>query len=132
MGRQQQPQRQRGEDEQVGDGGELDVSDGAQLVRVQGVRTLHDGVDDEDERGADADVEGLEHDADAGMPANGWLLGAEDALGKDQVDDVDDEDAGVDKDIGGDGDAHILLVRSPYDAQDESDDPRHGETEQGA
>lgn len=66
------------------------------------------------------------------MPTESRLARAQDTLREQQVDDVHDEHAGVHEDVGGDGEAHVMLMRGPDDAQDEGDDAGHGEAEQGA
>lgn len=52
----QQPERQRGEDEQVRDRSELNIANVFEKLRVERVRALHDRKDDEHERAANADI----------------------------------------------------------------------------
>lgn len=52
------------------------------------------------------------------VPAYLWLLGAKYALREDQIDDIDQQNTGVDQDIGCDGKSNIVLPGRPDNAQD--------------
>lgn len=56
-------------------------------------------------------------------------MGPDDALEEDEVHDVEEEDAGVGEDGGGDGDAHVGGVDGPDDAHDVGRYAGHAEAE---
>lgn len=118
-----------GEDGDVDAGDEADVADLAEDGGVEGVEAVDDGGDDHDEAGEDAKVEEAEGEAHRLAPAEIWVQGAEDALEEDDVDDVEEEDAGVGEDAGGDGDPGVGGVAGPDDAQDVGSDAGHAEAE---
>ena len=55
-------------------------------VAVQCVEGLHHCCDEHDEGDDDENVDGHEGVVDAFVPADCWVLGAEDALGEEKVD----------------------------------------------
>ncbi len=126
----QQRERRGGDRQEEGDGRQLEVPADPPEVRVQGVGVQDGGDDDNDERAEDAEVRGPEEDPQRGMPPERRLLRPEDALGEEQVDDVEDQDAGVDEYGRRQREAHVALSRGPGDAQYQSSDPRHAKAEQ--
>lgn len=101
-------------------------------VGVEGVEGLHDGGDEHDERQHDEDVGGDEGPVGEFVPAQVRVGGAEDALGEDEVDDEDEDDAGGDEDLRRDGDGYVGRVAGPDDAHDLGDDAGHAEAEEHA
>lgn len=121
---------QEGEDGEEGDGEELDVAQLRADVGVEGVEAVDGGDDDHDEQGGDGGVEELEGQGGGLAPADTRLVGAQDALGEHQVDDEEEQHAGVGEDGGGDGDGHVVRVVGPDDAHDVGADAGHGEAEE--
>ena len=111
---------------------ELDVVIDAPRVQIQGIGTLNDGCDDSEEGEYNEDVQSEEGEVKNGMPAGVGMRGANDALGKEYVDDEEENHPGGHKDIGGNGQPRVVRVGRPCDAQDHGDDPRHAETEHHA
>lgn len=118
-----------GEDGDVDAGYEADVANLAEYRGVEGVEAVDDGGDDHDEAGEDTKVEEAEGEAYGLAPAEIWVQGAEDALEEDDVDDVEEEDARIGEDAGGDGDPGVGGVAGPDDAQDVGHDAGHAEAE---
>lgn len=58
------------------------------------------------------------------------MVRAHEALGEDEVDDEEQEHAGLDEDGGGDGQRDVARARGPGDAEREGDDARHAEGEE--
>lgn len=98
--------------------------------RIQRVEHVHGGDDDHDQVGPDAQVEGAEGQAEAPGPAEVGVVGADEALRKDEVDDEEEDDAGLDEDAGGDGEADVARARGPGEAQGEGGVARHAEAEE--
>lgn len=123
-------EREEGEDEEIGERGELDVAADGLGMRVQGVHRYYHGGDHHDKGGEDGEVQDFAEDSIDWIPSDVRLLRSEDSLRKNEVDDVDDQDAGVDEDSGRDCKTDVVVSVRPHDAQNESGDAGHGETEQ--
>lgn len=98
--------------------------------RVQRVEHVHGGDDDHNEAGPDAEVQDPEGHAESPGPAEAGVVGADEALREDEVDDEEDDHAGLDEDAGGDGEADVVRVRGPGEAQDEGGGAGHAEAEE--
>ena len=123
---------EEGDDGEEGLAVEEDVAVDAVGVGVEGVEGLDDGGDDHDERDDDQDVESFEEGREERVPAGVGVRGANDALGEDEVDDEEEDDAGGDEDLRGDGEADVGLVGCPCHAQDAAHDTGHAEAEEHA
>ena len=110
-------------------GDETDVTNLGESTLVEGVEAIHDGGDDHDKAGEDAEVQKLEDPAERPAPAKFGMVCSYEPLEEDEVDDVEDEDARVGEDGRGDGDAGVVRVDGPDDAHDVGDDAGHAETE---
>ena len=111
---------------------EKDVSINAFGVQIQGVEALNDGNDEHDQGNHDEAVDGDEAVMKDGMPARIWMASSHYSLSKDDVDDEQQNDAGIDEDIGGNGDAGVGYSCGPDDAHDHGDYSGHAEAEQHA
>lgn len=89
---------QEGDDAEGGDAVELDVVVDAVRARGEGEEHLHDDDDDHGDGEDDERVEGFEAVGYDARPPDAGVLGAEEALGKQQVHDVEEDDAGVGED----------------------------------
>lgn len=123
-------ERQEGQGGEVDAGGALDVAQLETYAHVEGVVGVDAGDDDHDEAGDDARVQKLEEPRGGPAPANVRVVGPGDALHKDEVHDEEEQDAGVGEDVGGDDDAHVVVVARPGDAQAVGDDAGHAEAEE--
>lgn len=119
--------RQKGQNGKIGDGKELYVADFVQGAHVESVEAVDDGNDDHDEQGDDAEQEEAKDETAGSAPAKVRVVGADDSLGENQVDDEEQDDAGVGKDVGGNGDAGVARVPGPDDAHDVCQDTGHAE-----
>ena len=113
---------------EIGDTVELNVAIDAAGVLVERVEGLnHCG----DEHG-DADDDEGEARFDKGrkywVPADMRLRSPEDALGKDEVDDEEDDDTSIEEDLGCDCDADVVRQADAGDAHHHCRDPSHAET----
>lgn len=129
-GEAQHQQRGGRDDQEERRRGQLQVAADLAHVGVARVRLQHHRDDDHDEGPDDAGVGGPEGDPQGAVPAERGLLRAQDALREQEVDDVEEQHAGVDEDVGGEGEAYVGLPVGPDDAQDESSYPRRAEPEQ--
>ena len=123
---------EEGDDGEEGLAVEEDVAVDAVGVGVEGVEGLDDGGDDHGQGDDDEDVDGFEEGGEERVPAGVGVGGADDALGEDEVDDEEEDDAGGDQDLRGDGEADVGLVGGPGDAQDAAQDAGHAEAEEHA
>lgn len=55
------------------------------------------------------------------------MLGADDALGEDEVDDVEEDCAGLDEDIGGETQANVVWMYGPGETEAHGYDAAHAE-----
>ena len=116
--RQYEPQqhkrdRQEGRDGEVRGAHELDVVVDTQRIMTQRVEALHGTRNQRREHGDDRSVVDLESQRDGSRPRPARVRGAQDALGENQVDDEEEEDAGCDEDLRSDGDGDIPWVLAP-------------------
>ena len=58
-------------------------------------------------------------------PSQLWMCCPEYAQGKEEKDDIEDENVSIGEDLGGNGDSHISWVGCPHDPQDVCGDSRH-------
>jgi len=126
---QDQGDGQRGHDSEVGGADELDGAvcfAGAEIQREEG---LNGGSDDGDQHGEDGGEEHGKEGGDGALPAETGVAGADYALGKNKICHEEEEYASGREDLGGDGDADIVLVGSPGDAHGQGDDAGHAEAE---
>ena len=108
---------------------DLDVTVDAAGVVIESVEGLHGAGDEHDETDDDGRVDDLEGEREELVPAEVRVRGAEDALGKDEVDDEEQDDAGGDEDLRGNGDAYVGYVDRPDDAHYAGHDSGHAEAE---
>ncbi len=92
---------------------------------VECVHRNHRSRDDHDEGTRNQIVEDLATGARDRVPTDPRLFGTEYTLGEDQVDDVDQQNTGIDKNVCSDSNADVMLAVGPDDAQDECCDPSH-------
>lgn len=71
----------------------------------------------------------MEEIGEEGVPAAVRVGGSDDALGEDEVDDEEEDDACGYEDGGGDGDGHVGRITAPDDTHDAGDDTGHAEAE---
>lgn len=121
-------------DEDDGDGEEGDAGEACQTVeldvpvdaeRVCVCRKGRLDADDNDhEEGDDGDgnSDGWDENLKGLAPADVGVSGAHEALGEEEVDDEQDDDAGLDKDVCGDGQVDIVGIVGPYDTEYSGDD----------
>lgn len=64
-------------------------------AHIQSVEAVHNGNDDHDQHGGDAKVEEAEEGASGNTPSELWVVGADNALSEDKVDDEKEDNAGV-------------------------------------
>lgn len=118
------------EDQQINYGCRLDI---VTLIPSMGVQSVH-GHDrcrnHHDQRTSDQHIQGLASRAQEGMPANLGLLGTENMLGEDQVDNVNKKDSSVHEDICRDSEADVTLSGGPSDSQDQRCDSSHTEAKE--
>ena len=111
---------------------ELDVAVDAFCVEVQCIEALDDGGDEGEETEDDDDIDGYESVVENGMPAGVGVRGPDYALGKEEVDDKEEQHSGGDEDVGRNRNLDIEWVDGPNDAHDHGDDSRHAEAEHHA
>lgn len=111
-------------------GEELDSTTLLPRGRVQRVEHVHGGGDGHDEAGPNADVQDPEGHAEAPGPAEAGVVGADEALREDEVDDEEEDYAGLDENAGGDGEMDVVWARGPGEAQGEGGGARHAEAEE--
>lgn len=97
-------------------------------MRAESIERLHDSRDKHGEGEDDNDVDGRKHVADGGVPAEG-VVGAEDALCLEEIYDKDEENAGCNEDLGGDGKADVGGERDRGDTDGTSCYTGHTEAE---
>jgi len=96
-------------------------------ARGEGVQLLDDAGDDEGEAG-DGEEHGDWYERSHGSrPPDVGVQSAEYALREVDVYDVEDEDTGIDEDVGREGKAHAVWVKGPCDSQNAGYHADHGE-----
>lgn len=85
--------RGEGDDGEVDLAVELDVAVDAAGVGVEGVEGLHGAGDEHDERDDDDGIDDFEGEGEGFMPAEVRVARSDEALGEDQVDDQEENDA---------------------------------------
>lgn len=119
-------ERQNGEE---GNGKELNIPDLGERVGIQGIKAVDNSHDDHDKRSAHRAKQETEDDLARQAPSNMRVIGTQQALGEYKIDDEEQNDTGVCKYAGGDGDAGVGRMDSPDDTQCVCDDSSHGEAE---
>jgi len=114
---------EEGDEEEEGLDVDCDVGVDADGVGVRYVAHLQDGDDDEED-GNDCgdDDERRADDGEEGRPAEFGVPGAHQALGEEEVDDVEDDGAHVDEDLGGEGELVVGGVEGPGGAEGGGED----------
>ena len=126
------------EDGEDGDSGEQRTAVKGDIVRlgaphrVERVEGVDGEADEHEERADDDEIQDLERQRNQRVPAAVGVCGAQDALGEDQVDDEEDDDACGDEDLGRDGHGNVGRMRGPGEAHRAGGDARHAEAEHGA
>ncbi|ROW05207.1 hypothetical protein VSDG_00040 [Cytospora chrysosperma] len=123
---------QEGQDGEEGADEALDVQVDAAGGRVEGEEGVHRGGDGHDQHGEDAEVQEEEDQPRGARPADARVVGPDDALGEDEVDEEEEQDAGLDEDGRRDGEVDVGRVRGPGDAQGQGGDARRAEAEEEA
>ena len=83
---------------------------------VEGIERVHDQNDDENKCRTDHSVDDSEEDSQWPVPPDLWSPCSKYPLSEEDVDDVDEQDAGVDENVGSDGHGDVLRFTSPDDA----------------
>lgn len=97
---------------------DLDVAVDASGVCVEGVEGLHGAGNEHDEGQHDEDVDELEGEGEAFVPAEVRVRRSDDTLCEYDVDNEEEDDACRDEDLGGDGDSDVCRACGPDDAHD--------------
>lgn len=121
--------RQKGQNSEKRNCEELYFTNLVQSAHIQSVEAIHDSDNHHDKHGGDAKVEETEEGAPGNTPSEFRVVGADDALSEDKVDDEEEDNAGVGEDIGGDSDGGVVGVAGPDDAHDICADAGHAEAE---
>ena len=123
------------DDGQQGDEGveglavELQVPVDALGVVAESVKRLDRGGDEYDQCDDDEGVYRNEKRAGRLVPSEMGVACSDDAFGKDDIDDKEQDDAGRNEDVGSNGQRDVHRMIGPCDAQDTSDSPRRAEAE---
>lgn len=93
---------------------------------IKRVIALHHGGDDDGQSEHDEHVEGDERPVDGAVPPE-VVVGAQNPLRPDEVDDEDEDDAGGDEDLGGEREADVGGEGDGRDADGAGGDAGHAE-----
>ena len=93
---------------------------------------MDDACDEHDEGEDNEDVDADEGIVGDWVPAGVWVLGAENTLGKEDVDDEEKDNSCSGENLGSDGDADVGRVAGPDDTHDDCRDACHAEAEHHA